>query len=190
MPLGLSAAKYGTPMPVSTYSATPVMVSNANQAFGPSQVVLNRSMAQPMVAQTPFANPALSRVPYSPPMAPLYNTTVPITETPIHYTPHNWCWWWSDSSLANQHYCMISINKPLEGQEQFHIEREYIQNKGRWSKRAEMSKIQRNLETRMPNMAVSDISPPLQCSAGWITIGLVVTVLLLITIILALAKGN
>ena len=92
MPLGLSAAKYGTPMPVSTYSATPVMVSNANQAFGPSQVVLNRLMAQPMVAQTPFGNPALSRVPYSPPMAPLYNTTVPITETPIHYTPHNWCW--------------------------------------------------------------------------------------------------
>lgn len=65
----------------------PLGISTVQQIVAPAPVFTG-GIANPLYA----SNPALSRVPYSAPIAPLHNVTVPLHETPLHYTPHNWCW--------------------------------------------------------------------------------------------------
>lgn len=68
-PLATSAAIYQTP--VMAVARPPMAVSHVQQVVAPL---------------------AVSQTAYTPPMAPLHNITVPLNETPIHYTSHNWTW--------------------------------------------------------------------------------------------------
>jgi hypothetical protein len=89
--MGNMGVTYGIPGPSGVVQVPPFQAPTLTRLSGVNQPV-GVSYARQQIQMVPSQVSYISTPVPIQPVVQLQNVTVPLNETPIHYTPHNWLW--------------------------------------------------------------------------------------------------